>query len=133
MRTLEEDTTKGSVCSFGCKGKGKSKGKGKGDRLNCDSRGHYSRECPYQPQGKAIDSKEDVATAAREGIPHGSAQEARNQESHKKKEKVTDIKVKYGVVENAFGKSTEKNLKEIGSWTRRRKSQGPSNQLDMRK
>ena len=84
-------------------------------------------------RARARDSKENVTTSARKGIPRGSARKARNEESQKEKQTVTKGKVTDGVGERASGKSTEKNLKEIGNGTRRRKSQGASIQLERRK
>ncbi len=66
-------------------------------------------------RARARDSKETVTSAARKGIPHGSARKARKEESQKENETVTKGKVKDRIGERAFGKSTKKNLKEIGT------------------
>ena len=58
---------------------------------------------------------EHFATVVRRAIPQWSAKKARKEESQKGNETVTKGKVKDRIGERAFGKSTKKNLKEIGT------------------
>jgi hypothetical protein len=92
-----------------------------------------SAPASQRARARARDSEENVALAARKGIPRGNAREARKEESQREQETVTKEKVKDGVGEKTFGKSMGKNLKEIGGGTRRRTSQAAPSQLQRRK
>ncbi len=89
-----------------------------------DHRGVAPETAPISRRAKARakDSKEDVTTAAQKDIPQGDARNSKKEGSQKDKETITKGMVKDGVGEKAFGMSTGKTPKEIGSkssWRRR--------------
>ncbi len=131
-KTKTEDTTKETVCMpSASKAKAKAKeiftSAGRLDATQGDAPTSQSA------RARARDSKENVTIAAREGIPHGNARNAKKEESQKEKVTVTKGRAKDGVGERASGKSTEKNLKEIRHGNRRRKNQGAPIQLGKRR
>jgi hypothetical protein len=131
--TLADDTTKETVCMLSAsRAKAQTKAMAKEIVLNADLLDTTKGNAPTSRRSKARarDSQENATTAATKGNPHGSARKARKEESHKARETVTKGRVKDAVGEGACGRSTEKNLKQIGDGSRMRTSHGASIQLE---
>ncbi len=107
--------------------KARAKAKVRETLVIVDRRGIFPESVPTsrEAKAKAKDSKDSVTTAARRAIPQVSAPKAKKEESQKEKETATQEKAEdRGVRERGFGRRMEKNLKDTGSGSsRRRKSQ----------